>query len=298
MTESARKLVTEAEQLLDAPDEARIHHIYKTSFFEPARVKAILEEMEDLMTRPKVFRPPNLLVIGATDSGKTELLQKFRRRHPASARPDGDAIHVPTFYLQAPPGPFEEILLNKALLQLGIIPRSSMTSAEKIPRLIDTLEKVETRILMIDEVHQMLAGPSKKTSFMMNLLKYISNDSQISLVLAGTASARQALSTDEELIGRFSERPLPPWENDRAYKKLLACFEATLPLRTASNLHQSNLAALIYGESGQQIGGTSTIIRECAVRAIRSKAETITEDILKEWIAEKRTREVECKSIM
>ncbi|WP_286547649.1 TniB family NTP-binding protein [Variovorax sp. J22G73] len=284
-------------QLLNAPDEIRIHHIYKTSFFEPARVKAILKEMEDLMTRPKVYRPPNLLIIGATDSGKTELLQKFRRMNPASARPDGDAIHVPTFYLQAPPGPFEEILLNKALLQLGIIPRSNMTSAAKIPLLVDALEKVETRVLMIDEIHQMLAGPSKKTSFMMNLIKYISNESQISLVLAGTAAARQALSTDDELIARFSERPLPAWKNDDKYKKLLACFEATLPLRFASDLHRPEVAALIYGESEQQIGGTATIIRECAARAVRSKVEAVTEDILKTWIAEKRTREVECKSI-
>lgn len=298
MTESARKLVPEAKQLLDAPDEARIHHIHKTSFFEPPRVKAILTEMEDLMTRPKVFRPPNLLIIGATDSGKTELLQKFRRLHPASARPDGDVIHVPTFYLQSPPGPFEDILLNRALLQLGIIPRSSMTPATKIPLLVDALEKVETRVLMIDEVHQMLAGPSKKTSFMMNLIKYISNESQISLVLAGTAAARQALSTDEELIGRFPERPLPPWQNDPIYKKLLAWFEATLPLRRASNLHRSDLAALVYGESERQIGGTATMIRECAVRAILSKTEAITDDILKKWIADKRTREVECKSIM
>lgn len=298
MTEPERKLAPEARQLLDAPDEIRINHIYKTSFFEPARVKAILEQMEDLMTRPKVYRPPNLLIIGATDSGKTEILQKFRRLHPASARPDGDAIHVPTFYLQAPPGPFEEILLNKALLQLGIIPRNSMTSAAKIPCLVDALEKVETRVLMIDEVHQMLAGASKKTSYIMNLIKYISNESQISLVLAGTAAARQALSTDEELIGRFPERPLPPLENDAPYKKLLALFEATLPLRCPSNLYRSDLAALIYGESERQIGGTATMIRECAVQAIRSKAEAITEDILKKWIADKRTREVECKSIV
>ncbi len=299
MTEPTKRLLSEeAKELLDAPDEARIYHIRKTSFFEPARVKTILAEMEDLMTRPKVLRPPNLLILGATDSGKTELLKRFGRLHPARARPDGDAIHVPAFYLQAPPGPFEEILLNKALLQLGIIPRNKMTAAEKIPRLVDALEKVETRILMIDEVHQMLAGTSKKTSYIMNLIKYISNESQISLVLAGTAAARQVLSTDEELIGRFPERPLPPWKNDDDYKKLLACFEAMLPLRRASSLHQSALAALIYGESGQQIGGTATMIRECAVRAIRSKSEAITEDILKGLIAERRTRQEECKAVV
>lgn len=132
----------------------------------------------------------------------------------------------------------------------------------------------------------------------MNLIKYISNETQISLVLAGTAAARQALSTDEELIGRFPEWPLAPWKNDRDYKKMLAWFEATLPLRSASNLHGSDLAALIYGESGQQIGGTATMIRECAVRTIRSKTEAITDEILRGWIAEKRAREAECKSIV
>lgn len=298
MTDPERQLMPAARQLLDASDEERINHVYKTAFFEPPRVKEILAEMTDLMTRPKVFRPPNLLVIGATNSGKTEILQKFRRLHPATARPEGDSIHVPTFYLQAPPGPFEDILLNKALLELGIVPRSSMTPATKIPLLVDALEKVETRVLMIDEVHHMLSGPPKKTSFMMNLIKYISNESQISLVLAGTAAARQALSTDDELIGRFPERPLPPWKNDGAYKELLELFEATLPLRGASNLYQTNLAALVYGESEQQIGGTATVIRECAVRAIRSKSEAITEDILKTWIADKRTREAECRSIV
>lgn len=36
----------------------------------------------------------------------------------------------------------------------------------------------------------------------------------------------------------------------------------------------------------------ATRIRECAARAIRSKAEAITEKILKEWIAERQIRHV------
>ena len=63
-------------------NEARIRHIRSERWITYPRAETALLQLEDLLTFPKRTRMPNMLLVGATNNGKTMILEKFRRAHP------------------------------------------------------------------------------------------------------------------------------------------------------------------------------------------------------------------------
>jgi len=86
-------------------------------------------------------------------------------------------------------------------------------------------------MLVIDEVHSLLASSYRQQRILLNTLRFLANELQLVLVCAGTADAKRALLTDEQLADRFEAVELPPWHNDNDFRRLLASFQAILPLR-------------------------------------------------------------------
>lgn len=293
-----RKLSPRAAALLDAPNEQRIQHIKKQVFIPYSRAQVILEEMETLFLHPASHRPPNILIVARPQNGKTELLHEFLSRHPAQELRDGDAIYAPVLYLQSPPAPDERVFLRSALELLGIEPRRNEDSGEMLVRVVNALRKVQTKILLLDEVNSMLAGSVRKQLFMMNMLKYISNATSISIVAAGTKDAANILASDEQLESRFPSRPLPRWDQaEPEFKRLLNSFEYVLPLRNASHLQAPQVRQLIYGIADGLIGGVAQTIRDSAVVAIESGTEAITEEILQTYATLKLRRKEDVQKI-
>ena len=281
MSNKKSRLSEKAQAMLEASQEKRIKYLHKRVFIPYAHAKEILAEMEDLLEHPKVYRMPNLLLLGRSNNGKTELLREFHHRHPAEDRPTEDTIYAPVIYIQAPPGPSETIFLHDLLKLLWAPIKSNESPDKTLTRVVDTLRNIGTKVLLIDEANAILAGSATKQRFFLNMLKYIGNELQISIVLAGTVEAQQALSTDKQLESRFPVRTLPRWQWGDDFRRLLASFEYTLPLKEASNLKDVHIAKLIYGLSEGIIGDLATIIRSSAKIAITSGAEQITEGILK-----------------
>jgi hypothetical protein len=278
VTTPTRKLSPRAQELLQASDDERIAHIDKEIFIPYSRAAEILAEMEDLLVHPKVNRMPNLLIVGRSDNGKTEILREFLKRHPAEDRRDMDVVHAPVIYIQSPPGPTEHLFLNSLLMMLGVSIRQNDTPDRKLLQLMEILRRIQTRILMVDEINALLAGSVTKQRFFLNMLKYLSNELQISIVAAGTADAQQAIRSDAQILSRFPSRILPRWQQGDAYRKLLHSFEYVLPLKLSSEIYKGELPAALYGLSEGVIGRLAKIIRSTAKHAIQTKVEKITLD--------------------
>lgn len=282
--ESSPRLSARATALLEASDEERIQHIRKDAFIPYAKAEGILASMEQLLTHPVSHRPPNILVVARSKNGKTLLLREFLARHPAQELRDGDAIYAPVIYLQCPPGPDENTFLYAAFRLIGLIPKNNEKPGEMQERLVEALRKVKTKVILLDELNSLLAGSVRKQLFMMNLLKYISNATSISIAAAGTKDALQVLATDAQLESRFPAHPLPRWkETGIEFTKLLVSFEHILPLRKASNLHLPPLRSLIFGLSEGLMGGVAEVVKTTAIEAIKSGEECITEEILQNF---------------
>ncbi|MBB5498780.1 hypothetical protein HDG37_002994 [Paraburkholderia sp. MM5384-R2] len=59
-------------------------------------------------------------------------------------------------------------------------------------------------MLVVDEIHHLLAGSYREQRASLNLLKFHANDLQISMVLVGTRDAVLALQTDAQMISRYT----------------------------------------------------------------------------------------------
>lgn len=285
-----------AIDVLGLSDEERIIKIRSERWIGYPKAKKILAKLEDLLIYPRTHRMPNLLIVGDTNNGKTMLVQRFKNLHPAIDNPSGEGIQAPVLLVQAPPVPDEGGFYN-AILELLFAPyRPSERVDKKQFQAIKLLRHVGLKVLIIDEVHHILAGNMNRQKAFLNVIKYLGNELQISIVGVGTKDAFRALQTDPQLSNRFEPIPLPRWEMDHDFQRLLASFERMLPLKQASNLAQQDMASSLYSMSEGYIGELSRLLSEASVLAIRSGAESISEKILQQvdWSPpSKRKRQLE-----
>lgn len=223
---------------------------------------------------------PNMLLIGPTNNGKTLLLSKFFESHRPVITPLDTHLCIPVIYLQMPPKPDERKFYNAILETLNAPQKANDRIEKKYHQVLSILRKVETKMLIIDELHHILAGKYENQRSFLNLIKYLSNELRMVIIGAGIKDAYHAINTDQQMANRFEPALLPKWKFEEEYLRLLKSFEALLPLRKPSNLDNRDIAMKILSMSEGVIGEMAVILRKSAIEAIQSKAECITKKIL------------------
>jgi hypothetical protein len=97
-------------------------------------------------------------------------------------------------------------------------------------------------MLVIDELHNILAGNGVNRREFLNLLRFLGNELRIPLVGVGTRETYLAIRSDDPLGNRFAPMMLPLWEADDDCCSLLASFAASLPLRRQSPIATPDVA--------------------------------------------------------
>ncbi|MEW8458374.1 MAG: TniB family NTP-binding protein [Candidatus Thiodiazotropha sp.] len=287
MSESASHLLPKVAAYLEQPDEKRIEYIRSPRWIGYPRAQTILDRLETLLTHPKSHRMPNLLIVGDTNNGKSMLVNRFSSRHKPEDNPEGDAAIVPVLCMQAPPIPDEGRFYN-TILELLFAPYKPGDRADRKQfQAIKLLKTVGLKLLIIDEIHHILAGTMTKQRAFLNVIKYLGNELQVPIVGVGTKDAFRAIQTDLQLSNRFDHALLPRWQNDDDYLRLLVTFERAIPLRYTSNLIEGGLADKIYSMSEGYIGEIDRLLIEAAVQAVSSGKECIDRKLLDrvDWTA-------------
>lgn len=268
--------------LADEDQVARIRRIRTDRWIGYARAEAALTALADLLTFPKRMRMPNLLVVGPTNNGKTMIVEKFRRAHPAVEAIDAadGAANMPVVKVQMPPGPDEGRLFGSILDALGMAyaPRERIAAQQDLA--VRMLRATGVHLLVIDELHNLLSGSGVQQRRLLNLLRWLGNELQIPLVGVGTAEALRAIRSDDQLANRFEPFALPPWTDDDAFRRLLSTLEAVLPLRRPSGLAEPAMAAKILATSEGVLGEIVATVTRAAVLAVTSGTEAITPSVI------------------
>lgn len=260
--------------------DARIRSILSPRWIKYPAAERILNRLEELLVHPKVSRMPNLLIVSETNNGKTVLMNRFCSLHQGYVTLGDEKVVRPVVSVQAPPQPDEKRFYHKLLDNLNV-PYGISERTERLEKqAFHVMRCLDTRMLIIDEIHNLLAGSSSRQRAFRNVIKNMANELQIVIVAVGTVEARNAMGADAQTTNRFPPKVLPKWHCDEDYQRLLASFEQTLPLRKASNLAEPILAERIFTLSEGTIGEISTVITLAAVEAIRSGEEHINCKVL------------------
>ncbi len=96
-------LLPAAQGLARLPADERIQRLRADRWIGYPRAVEALNRLEALYAWPNKQRMPNLLLVGPTNNGKSMIVEKFRRTHPASS--DADQEHIPVLVVQMPSEP-------------------------------------------------------------------------------------------------------------------------------------------------------------------------------------------------
>ena len=283
---SERRLTKEAKEYLEKSDEERITYCQQDKWIRYGAAVTLLELLDDKFKEPPQIRHEGLLIYSDSNNGKSTILKKFYNTYRAKLdyiNHDDEMIYeIPIIYFQAPTIPNESRLYSLILEQLMVPHRLTDKVVEKEKLVSHYLKKLNTRMILVDEIHSALTGNFDKQRAFKDNLKQLSNKLSLSIILAGTRDAHSALSIGDETSNRFPSIKLPTWSNDKKFRSFIATYETCLPLKEASNLaYDQQIIDSFYNQSEGLIGRAVNLIKKASVKAIKSGREKIIlEDIV------------------
>lgn len=273
-------LIPAARRTAVLPAAERIQRVRADRWIGYTKANEALGKLEGLFSHPKRQRMPNLLLVGATNNGKSMIVEKFRRTHAAPDREDADQEELPIVAVQMPSEPTVARFYAMLLHSMGAPMRPRARVAELEGLALRILRQVGARMLVIDELHNMLAAGAAAQREFLNLIRFLGNELRIPVVGVGTREAYLAIRSDDQLENRFQPMVLPPWQDDEEFAALLASFAAVLPLRHRSDLLVPDLARFVLDRSEGTIGEITALLTAATVVAIETGEEAITRQVL------------------
>lgn len=295
---SAGHLHESVRPYLHMSDNERITFIETRRWIGYPKAIQLLDQMEHLLTYPKHRRMPNLLIVGRTNNGKTEIVNKFAGNHPADENAQGNGVDVPVLNFRMPPTP-NVMLFYERILRTLAAPLKNSDRSRRERQVYDLLARINLKMVIIDDIHNVLRGHLDKQLEFLSTLREFGNELQVPIVAAGTKDAFMAVQSDPQLANRFEPVILPLWDVGDDSRRLLASFEMLLPLKKPSNLSATSMSIKILSMSEGTIGDTSMLLNRAAIFAIKSGTEQITEKVLESviWNSPSRRKEMAKEAI-
>ncbi len=270
-------LTPQAGKLAALPAAERLPLVGAPCWIGYPAARAAIAKLDRIVTEPPVLRPPNLLIVGPTNNGKSMIAERFRRMHPPSESADREHEMIPIVSMQMPSMPTVQ-RFYAALMAALRSPIPASRALERNEQLTLTImRRVGVRLLIIDELHNILAGKSAQQREFLNLLRFLGNELRVSLLCLGTKEAYLAIRSDDQLENRFEPISLPRWSDDAELARLLTSFEATLPLRDPSNLGSASMRSVILQRTEGTIGEIAALLSSATREALSRNQEFIDE---------------------
>lgn len=282
-----------ARALIHCTDDDRIYAIREGAWLGYKDAKRILARMEDLLAYPRITRMPNMLLVAPSFNGKTSILRKFLSLHPPDMDPEGEVTICPVVMVEAPPKPDISDFYTRILDVLMTPYKPTASVHEKYSQIKRLFRQMDVRMLIVDEIHHLIAGSLNRQSEFRNALKSLGNETGICIVAAGIEDAYNAFNTDPQMSSRFTPEELSLWKANNEFGSLLATLELRMPLKQSSNLKAPDMMLAIHMRSEGTLGDMCDLVKELAVDAIRSKAEKITFDRINalRWVPPSKRRQ-------
>jgi hypothetical protein len=254
--------------------------IEKDLFIEHDYSKYLSSVLEDFMCGPRQTRMPCLLILGDAGMGKTAQLHRFQRIYPDGHGESRGQVQRHTIIVNVPPEPTKgglQLAVLEALSAPMVARSRSVDHASVIRRM---LSAYQTKILIFDEIQHICHTRSRDRAVVLDTIKSISTECQISVICAGTPSVEREFLADPQIERRFDITRFASWSVGAPLRRFLETYERARPLRLKSGLSEPTMMKAILEETS---GVTHKIIQRlnaAAIVAIHEKVERITMDLL------------------
>jgi hypothetical protein len=275
-------LTASAAELLPESNAIRIRAILGERWVHYPRAGQVLQILNRLLDHPRTTRMPSIAIYGDSGMGKTMIMEKFRREHPVIFDGGAGVERRRVLALQMAGKPGERRLFAQILSALGApqSPRAGVVDLEQVA--LRLMRAVDIHVLVLDEVHNILAGTFREQRIVLNTLRYLSNELRISLVCFGVNEAREAISGDVQLARRFEEFPLSRWSAEEGFEQLVLAIIRNLPLREPTVL-SARAARRILQVTDGITANVFRMLNDVAIAAIETGIERITDDAIERW---------------
>ena len=264
----------------------RIQEVRKIRWIDYQVATTATEWLSRLFELPQTHRPHCGLIYSDTNNGKTTICRRFARGKNAAVESKKNSI-VPVLMVQAPAIPNVRGLYDAMLRALNAPYLATARPERKYHQLLWLLPNAGIQMIIIDEIHHVLAGKVDQRSIFMNSIKALSNELDIPIIASGTQDALRAFQTDQQLGNPFEPLHLPRWTVGWQYALFLARLCESMDLRKPSNFHSGRLVTRFHTMSEGLTGESTKLMSAAAEVAIKTGREMVDIDLLDEvrWTA-------------
>jgi hypothetical protein len=171
----------QALAVINLSKEERINSVRSPVWIGYTKANQVLQKMDIFLNYPKKDRMPNLLLVGDTNNGKTTIITRFQQKHPSIIDDESGKMELPVFLVQAPPVPDENRFVNAILEKLFAPYKERERPDKKLFQAINIFKRLKTRLIILDEIHNIIAGSTTKQRQFLNALKYLCNELKVSI---------------------------------------------------------------------------------------------------------------------
>lgn len=240
----------------------RIRHLN----VEHYQVKQIYRMMESIMRRPGKTR--HLHIIGSSNVGKTTVAEKFVEKYRGYTLVDeeGTEIDIKPVILIELPHPFTIMEFYQEIIKvLGGIRLKGPKTGEVKDQAIELIKAQKVKLIIIDEINNILTSRSVTDKEGMDAIKHLSNITRIPLVLMGTPESSKLRELDEQYKSRFRPKTLNRFTKcDEDFCLFLKEIEDQIepPVPIGLGDMESGIPQVLYYQSKGKVGYLTPIIQE------------------------------------
>jgi hypothetical protein len=226
---------------------------------------------------------PSDAIYGDSGMGKTMPMKRFRDDHPPSFDLDSGMLNTPVLAMEMTSRRGEGRFYAELLTLLGAPRRPRADIAQMEQAALRIMEAIGVQVLVIDEVHNILAGTYREQRIVLNTLRILSNRLQASLICFGVNEAREAIGGNVQLARRFEQFTLSRWAANEQFETLVASMLHNTPLPSPSVLTPKSLRRILQISEGITTN-IFHMMNGLAVEAVDAGTEQITDEAIERWV--------------
>ena len=206
MTGQPDHLTDEAGAVLTESIDERVYFVRSKRWIAYPKAVEILGHLNALLKHPRTTRMPSLAVYGDSGMGKSMLVEKFKDDCGLSARDRPDGQKTKVLVVEMAGRPNERRLYAQILAVVGAPQNPRATIVELERTAVRLLGDLGVQVLVLDEIHNVLAASWREQRVVFNTLRYEQRTEAVARVLwnhGGPASDQWRRAIGPSLRRRF-----------------------------------------------------------------------------------------------